>query len=97
MTAPIACTLSPGDYRRRADELTALAAGSLRARERIDGGQRLVFSDSDQIAPQLRAVVAAEAGCCAFLQMELTRTADGLVLDITGPPDAQVVIAELLA
>jgi hypothetical protein len=97
MAQPIACTLTPDDYRRRTDELTALTAHSLRAREQLDGGHRLVFSDSDQIEQLLRAAIAAEARCCPFLQMELTRTADGLVLDITGPQDAQGAIAELFA
>jgi hypothetical protein len=97
MERPIACTLSPADYRQRTDELTALAAAALRSREQTDGGQRLVFSDSAETEHDLRAAIAAEANCCAFLEMNLTRTADGLVLDITGPRDAQGVIAELFA
>ncbi len=42
-------------------------------------------------------MIAAEASCCAFLRMDLTRTADGLVLDIAGPQDARPMIAELFA
>ena len=97
MEHPIACSLSPAGYRQRTDELTALAARALRLRVQTDGGQRLVFSDSAETEHDLRAVIAAEATCCGFLKMNLTRTAHGLELDITGPQDAQGVLAELFA
>jgi hypothetical protein len=95
MDHPIACRLTPIDYRRRTDELTAIATGALRSREPIHGGQRLVFSGSPETEQDLRDALAAEATCCPFLEMHLTRTPDGLVLDITGPKDAQSVIGEL--
>jgi hypothetical protein len=41
--------------------------------------------------------VAAEAACCAFLTMTLTRAGDQLVLDVAGPPEARPIIAELFA
>jgi hypothetical protein len=94
--APIACTLSPGQYAERTDELAALAARALRSRERTPAGERLMFADSPQIERELRDVIAAESRCCAFLRMDLRRTGEGLVLDIAGPPDARPIIAELL-
>jgi hypothetical protein len=45
----------------------------------------------------LRAAIAAESSCCAFLRMDLQRAEDGLVLSIAGPPDAGPIIAELFA
>lgn len=95
--APIACTLSPGQYKDRTGELAALGARALRARERTTDGERLTFTDTPEIERELRAVIAAESSCCAFLRMELHRTGDGLVLDIAGPQDARPVIAELFA
>jgi hypothetical protein len=95
MEHPIACTLSPAGYRQRTDELTALAGRALRSREQTTGGHRLVFSNTAGVERDLRAAIAAEAHCCAFLELDLTRTPDGLVLDITGPREAQSVIAEL--
>lgn len=97
MEHSIACTLSPADYQQRTNELTALAARALHSRHQTDDGLRLVFSDSPENEHDLRAAIAAEANCCAFLQLDLTRTAHGLVLEITGPQDAHGVIAELFA
>jgi hypothetical protein len=97
MDQPIACTLSAGEYRGRTEELAALAARALRSRERTADGERLTFADSSETEAGLRAAIAAEADCCAFLRMELRRSDEGLVLDIAGPQDARPVIAELFA
>jgi hypothetical protein len=97
MDAPIACNLSPGQYADRTGELAAVADRALRSRERTAAGERLVFTDTPEIERELRAVIAAEASCCAFLRMDLRRGESGLVLDIVGPQDAQPVIAELFA
>jgi hypothetical protein len=94
---PIACTLTPGQYQDRTGELAALAARALRTREQTAAGERLVFTDTAEIERELRGVIAAESSCCAFLRMELKRTADGLVLDIAGAEDARPIIAELFA
>jgi hypothetical protein len=97
MEQPIACTLSRGQYEDRTDELAALAARALRSRERSVDGERLIFTDTPEIEHELRAVIAAESSCCAFLRMDLERTDAGLVLDIAGPQDARPIIAELFA
>jgi hypothetical protein len=95
--APIACTLTPGEYRSRTRDLSDLARRALLTREPIDGGERLTFTDSPAVERELAAAVAAEASCCSFLTMRLDRRAAGLVLDVSGPADAQPVIAELFA
>jgi len=97
MDVPIACTLTAGQYQNRTAELAALAARALRTREQTAVGERLVFDDTPEIERELRAVLAAESSCCAFLRMELTRSADGLVLDVAGTEDARPIIAELFA
>jgi hypothetical protein len=94
---PIACTLTPGGYAARTAELAALAARSVRARTQTEHGERLVFMDTPAVERDLRAAIAAEADCCAFLTLELVRTDEGLVLEIAGPEDARPVIAELFA
>ena len=95
MERSIACTLSPAEYRQRTEELTALAVHGLRSREPTADGLRLVFSDGAHAEEDLRAAIAAEAKCCPFLKLDLTRSAHGLVLEITGPEHAQDAIAEL--
>jgi hypothetical protein len=97
MEQPIACTLSPGQYKDRTSDLAALAARALRSREPTPDGERLTFEDSAETERELRAAIAAEAGCCAFLRMDLQRADDRLVLDIAGPRDARPIIAELFA
>jgi hypothetical protein len=92
---PIACTLSPGQYKDRTGELAALATRALRSRQQTADGERLTFTDTDQTERELRAVIAAEASCCAFLRMDLRRAEEGLVIDIAGPQDARPIIAEL--
>lgn len=94
---PIACTLTPGGYATRTAELSALAAHALLSRKVIDGGQRLIFADTPPVEHELRAAIAAETSCCAFLSMILRRTDAGLVLDVTGPAGAKPIIAELFA
>ena len=97
MDTPIACTLDAGDLRSRAAALSALGDRALRSRSRTAGGERLTFEASDEIERELRAAIAAEAEWCAFLKMDLSRTEDGLVLDITGPEEARPIIAGLFA
>jgi hypothetical protein len=97
MEQPIACTLSPGQYQDRTGELATLAARALRSREPTADGERLTFTDSADTERELRAVIAAEASCCAFLRMDLQRAEHGLVLEIAGPQGARPIIAELFA
>jgi hypothetical protein len=94
----LACTLDPGRYRSRTASLSALAEHALRSREPTERGERLTFDPDEQVERELRAAVAAEASCCAFLTMDLERHDDRLVLDIAGSsPQARSIIAELFA
>ena len=94
---PIACTLSAEAYASRADDIARITRDALRSREPLAGGARLTFTASGDTERDLRAVIAAEADCCAFLRFDLEREADVLRLDITGPEAAQPIIAELFA
>ena len=60
-------------------------------------GERLAFADDEAVERELRAVIAAEARCCPFLEMDLRRGDDRLVLDIAAPRDARPLIAQLFA
>jgi hypothetical protein len=91
---PIACTLAPGQYADRMEQLAALA---VRSRERLADGERLTFVDTPDTERQLRAVIAAESSCCPFLTMQLGRDRHGLVLEITGPQGTRPIIAELFS
>jgi hypothetical protein len=97
MEQPIACTLTPSEFRNRTGELAALAARALRSREQTAHGERLTFADSAETEDELRAAIAAEASCCAFLRMELSRSDEGLVVDVAGPEESRPVIAAMFA
>ena len=94
MPEPIACTLSPDEYRVRAAEIDALAR-ALAGREPITGGVRLTFAGGDDLRPRLEDLVAREAECCPFLTMELSSADGTLVLDVTGPPEARPAVEQL--
>jgi hypothetical protein len=94
---PIACTLNAADQAARAAETADLARRALRSRERIADGTRLTFAPGAETERRLRGLVAAEAECCPFLRLDLRPAPDALVLDITGPPEAEPIIAELFA
>jgi hypothetical protein len=97
MDQAIACTLTAAQYRQRTRDLADLAARTLRSREPTAEGERFVFDGGEDNERTLRAAVAAEARCCAFLRMDLRRSGDALVLDVAGPDAAKPVIAELFA
>ena len=97
MDAPIACTLSAADYAARTRDIRELARRALRSRQRIPEGARLTFEPGADTERRLRELVAAEALCCPFLHMDLSAARDALTLDVTGPAEAEPIIAELFA
>lgn len=94
---PIACSLTAQRYRERVQDTVTVAADALRSRRDLPGGSRLLFANDRGVADRLEAFVAAESACCPFLTLELRTSGDELALDITGPEDAQPIIAELFA
>ncbi|HEV3000022.1 MAG TPA: hypothetical protein VGW75_04710 [Solirubrobacteraceae bacterium] len=97
MDTPIACSLNASEFAARREETAAIARAALRGREPIDGGERLRFAGGEDLAGQIREIVDAEAECCPFLTLDLRRDGEALELDVTGPPEAQPIIAELFA
>jgi hypothetical protein len=95
MDTPIACTLTAAQYRDRTADLAQIADRHLLAREPIAGGKRLTLARSEAVEREVEAAIAAEAACCPFLRFALQRHDERLVLDVTGPADAQPIIAEL--
>lgn len=94
---PIACTLSPDGMTARLALINALTADGLLSRTSTDSGLRVRLRDTPEIEERTRDLVAAEAGCCAFLDFELGRDGGDLVLDISGPEDARPVIEMFFA
>ena len=91
---PIVCTLAPEGVPDRLADWQAVLAGAT-TREPIDRGVRARFAGDVDVAG-LAALAAAEQDCCRFFTFGLTIDTDGVALEITGPPDAQPVIAALV-
>jgi hypothetical protein len=94
---PIACSLSAADYRERLAAIAEVGASSLLGIERRSDARVLRFRPSTETDERLRAIVAAEAECCAFLDLSLAATNDELVLTIVGPDEATPIVDDLVA
>lgn len=99
MTAekPIACSLSPGDLQDRLAKVAAIGADGLIGHE-VEGGRQLLRFRADAgTRLRLEEIVAAEARCCAFLDLDLRPEGEELVLTISAPAGGRPVAEELAA
>ena len=94
---PIACSLSAAELPVRLAEMADIGRTSLVGAERDGARATLRFRDRGDTRERLAAIVAAEARCCAFLDMTLDAGDDGLVLSIRAPADAAPVLGELVS
>jgi hypothetical protein len=92
---PVACTLSPADYRSRLAEIAALSRDALRHVERR--GLTLDLRYAPEAAARVRRLVGEERRCCAFLHFELLEDADEVRLLVTAPAAAAGAVPEWLA
>jgi hypothetical protein len=93
---PIACALELTRMRDRVELIAELEADALIDQHPIPGGLRSRFRPASGVEERVRDLVEHESECCPFLHFEVTRDA-ALVLDITGPPDAQPLIRQFFA
>lgn len=93
--SPIACSLRTDELARRLEEIESVGAESLLS-QRLDGeAQVLRFQADARTRRRLEAIVAAEAECCPFLELDLKEEGEQLVLTIAAPPETAPVAAEL--
>jgi hypothetical protein len=88
---PIACSLGAADLEQRLVAIAAVGADSLIARKVDDGRHLLRFPADGATRRRLEEIVAAEAQCCAFLDLSLSEEGGELLLSIAAPRDAQAV------
>jgi hypothetical protein len=94
---PIACSLGANDLQRRLDEIAEVGAVGLIAHDTEHGKHRLRFRSHPTTRRRLEEIVAAEAECCSFLDLELAERGGELVLILTAPDDGRAVANELAA
>jgi hypothetical protein len=92
---PIVCTLGTGDLRQRLEEIAALGAESLLGRAERDGVHTLRFRLDDRTRRRLEEIVAAEAKCCSFLDLDISERDGELLLTLTAPEPGRPVADEL--
>ena len=86
-SAPIACTLTPGDYKARLAWIADLSRDALRSQVRRDLELELVYSAD--AAERVRDMVRLEQDCCAFLTFDLNQRPDEIRLRIKAPERAR--------
>jgi hypothetical protein len=89
---PLACTLEAAAFAERRARWEALSQRALAGRERTPGGVRLRYRAEPGVGDELSELVRLEGECCAFLEMRLRDDGAGLVLEVSGPPEAGEVI-----
>lgn len=94
---PIACALPRDALAARRSWVDALAADALLERAATASGMRVRLRDTPDVERRVRELIDAESKCCPFLGFELGREDGALVLDVSGPEDAEPVIAMLFA
>jgi hypothetical protein len=92
---PVACSLDSSELERRLAAIGAVGAEGLIARDVVEGQHRLRFRSNAATRKRLEGIVAAEAECCAFLDISLTEAGGELLLSIAAPEDGQAVADEL--
>ena len=93
----IACTLGARQLPERLAEIRDLGRRALIGVDRQRAGAVLRFRADSESRDRLGAIVAAEARCCAFLEMTLFADGDAVALSITAPPGAEPVLEDLVA
>lgn len=82
----IACSLdATGQQDRLAQWRDALAAAA--SREEIPDGVRYTFAADAQAEQRLRGLAAAEHACCSFLEFDVIRHTDHVLMNVTAPAD----------
>jgi hypothetical protein len=86
---PVVCSLGAGDLAQRLSAIAEIGAESLIDRRANEGRHLLRFRSDPKTQRRLEDVIAAEAECCAFLDLSLEEDGDDLILSIAAPEAGQ--------
>ncbi|HEU4693188.1 MAG TPA: hypothetical protein VFS23_32720 [Vicinamibacterales bacterium] len=89
----IACTLTAGDLQKRLAQIRKLTAEALLGHDR--NGLVLALRYAPEAVEGVRAMVASEQHCCAFLNFEVREQPDVVHVTITAPENAREAADEL--
>lgn len=87
---PVVCSLGgAGDLQQRLAEIGEVGAESLLEHRREGAAHLLRFRSNASIRKRLEAIVAAEAECCAFLDLRLAEGCCQLEMRVAAPEAGQ--------
>lgn len=89
---PIACSLRENELVDRRREVEDLARAALLHRARLPGGVRLTYRRSEPVEAAVRNLIERERRCCPFLDFVLSVESGALIVDISGPREAEGVL-----
>jgi hypothetical protein len=81
-TAPVACTLTPGDLAAQSGRWHQLMARAMTQRAETADGLRMSFRREPGTEEELRSLVAVESECCVWADWSVDTSARRLVLDV---------------
>jgi hypothetical protein len=92
---PIACSLSATELPARLALMAELGRDA--AGVELSGTRAtLPFAAGPGVRERVERFVVAESACCAFLAMQVRDEPDAVVLDVSAPDDAELVLKELV-
>jgi hypothetical protein len=94
---PVACSLGAVALEERLRAVAVLGDEALISSEEADGRHLLRFRDAAGVDARLEALVEAEVRCCPFLELELRRQGEQLLLSIGASAEGRATAAELAA
>jgi hypothetical protein len=94
---PIACSLTGAEMSGRLADMAELGRKSLIGVDDASAEPVVRFRDDTETRQRLETIVAAEAQCCAFLDLDLQQGLDGLELTLRGPEAAAPIVRDLVA
>jgi hypothetical protein len=93
----LACSLELSALEQRLAAISEVGGDSLLGRSVERDRQLLRFRGDERTRERLREIVAAEAKCCAFLDLALTEADGEIHLSIAAPAEARPVAEGLAA
>lgn len=95
----IACTLNNNDMRSRIKIIRQTLLPHVTNRVELSNGQQLSFFNKSSLKTELETLIQLENQCCSFLDFKLSegKNGDQLVLEVTGPKAAKILIEEVFS
>ena len=89
----VACTLGPTEMSARLAASANLCARGLIGAVPTSKGYRLRFAPG--VRTDLEDLIAAESRCCSFMEFDLKREGNSLILEVVAPEAGRPLVAEL--